>query len=81
MKQLEDDVKPLFLAMILDAPTSRGSGDTNPTRNLGHKNARGMSGDRLRIQELAIDDWSRAAQVLSDARRIRAVPTVGSIRV
>jgi hypothetical protein len=40
MKQLEDDVKPLFLAMILDAPTSRGSGDTNPTRNLGHKNAR-----------------------------------------
>jgi hypothetical protein len=36
---------------------------------------------RLRIQELAIDDWSRAAQVLSDARTIRAVPLVGSIRV
>jgi len=32
---------------------------------------------RLRIQELAIDDWSRAAQVLSDARTIRAVPLVG----
>jgi hypothetical protein len=61
MKQLEDDVKPLFLAMILDAPTSPGSGDTNPTRNVGHKNARGMAGDRLRIQELAIDDWSRAS--------------------
>jgi hypothetical protein len=26
-------------------------------------------------------DWSRAAQVLSDARTIRAVPLVGSIRV
>jgi len=36
---------------------------------------------RLRIQELAIDDWSRAAQALSDARTIRAVPLVGSIRV
>ena len=81
MKQLEDDVKPLFLAMILDGLTSPGSVDTNPTRNMGHKNARGMVGDRLRLQELAIGGWSRSAQVLSDARTIRAVPLVGPIRV